>query len=365
MRTLRDEVLILRAAPGFSPAGAALKGGAILEIRKSQNKGGRRARMALLVWLALAALAAVSFTACRRRHRLLYAVVPKGQANIYWQTVHAGAAAEAKEAGVDIGWNGPALETDYTQQIGIVDDFINRHVDGIELAPSDKDALVPAIERAKAAGIPLTIIDSGANTDDYISFVATDNYAGGVMAARRLAQILHDKGNIAVIATVPGGASTMAREQGFQDTMKKEFPKIKIAAFQYGMSDSAKSLAVSEDILAAHPDLDGIFASNESGSIGADQALKERGLAGKVKIVGFDNSPTLVEDLRAGVIDSLVIQDPFQIGYLGLKALVDARAGRKAPRRVDLPPVLVTRENMNDPKIQKLLNPDVEKYLGR
>lgn len=334
-------------------------------LRPTNGEGNTLWRGGLSALLALGALTAAGLTACRTRHRLLYAVVPKGQANIYWQTVHAGAAEEAKEAGVDIDWNGPALETDYTQQISIVDDFINRHVDGIELAPSEKDALVPAIERARAAGIPLTIIDSGADTDDFISFVATDNYAGGVMAARRLAKILDDQGNIAVIATVPGGASTMAREQGFQDTIQKEFPKIKIVAFQYGMSDSAKALAVSEDILAAHPDLKGMFASNESSSIGADQALKERGLAGKVKIVGFDNSPTLVADLQAGVIDSLVIQDPFQIGYQGLKALVDARAGRKPPKRTDLPPVLVTRDNMNDPNIQKLLNPDIEKYLGK
>src|SRR5438309_10387238 len=130
---------------------------------------------------ALLALSlALVVPACRRRERPLYAVIPKGQANAFWQTVHAGAAAEAKEAGVDIDWNGPALETDYTRQITIMDDFINRHVDGIVLAPNDRKALVPAIERAKRASIPLTVVDSGADTEDYVSFVATDNYGGGV-----------------------------------------------------------------------------------------------------------------------------------------------------------------------------------------
>src|SRR5690242_3918580 len=134
---------------------------------------------------------------CNKRTRPLYAVIPKGQAHIFWQTVHAGAAAAAAESGVDIDWNGPAVETDYSRQIAITDDFINRHVDGILLAPTDKDALVPAIHRAAQAGIPITIFDSAASTEEYISFVATDNYGGGVMAARRLAEILHGKGNVA------------------------------------------------------------------------------------------------------------------------------------------------------------------------
>ncbi len=302
---------------------------------------------------------------CRKRQRPLYAVIPKGQAHIFWQTVHAGAAAAAEEAGVDIEWNGPATETEYTRQIGILDDFINRHVDGIELAPADKNALVPAIHRARQAGIPLSAIDSGVNTEDYVSFVATDNYGGGALAARQLAQILRQRGKVAIIAVLPGAASTLAREQGFTDTLAKEFPQLKVVAFQFGMSDRARSLAVTEDILTAHQDLDGIFASNESSTIGAVQAVKERGLAGKVRIVGFDSSPSLIDDLRAGVINALVLQDPFQIGYQGLKVLLDLRAGRAPSKRIDLPPTLLTGDNLNEPKIQKLLNPDIQRYLNR
>ena len=166
-----------------------------------------------------------------------------------------------------------------------------------------------------------------------------------------------------MIAVVPGGASTLAREQGFTDTLAKEFPDIKLVAQQYGMSDRARSLAVSEDILTAHPHLDGMFASNESSTIGAAQAIKERGLAGKVKLVGFDSSPSLNDDLKAGVIDSLVLQDPFQIGYQGLKTLLDHHAGKNVPKIIALPPVLVTHDNMNDPKMQQLLNPDISRYL--
>ena len=245
------------------------------------------------IWAALAFL-----SACAKLQRPLYAVIPKGQAHIFWQTVHAGAAAEAAEAGVDIDWNGPATESDFARQIAITDDFINRHVDGILLAPTDRDALAPAMHRAAQAGIPLSIFDSGANSDEYISFVATDNYGGGAMASRRLAKILNGKGTVAMIAVMPGGASTLAREQGFTETLQKEFPGIKLVASQYGMSDRARSLTVSEDILTAHPGLDALFASNESSTIGAAQAIKERGLSGKVKLVGFDSSPSLVEFAR-------------------------------------------------------------------
>lgn len=324
--------------------------------RRGFSRFAARAVTALLVGLALVA-------ACRRRERPFYAVIPKGQAHIFWQTVHAGAAAAAREAGVDIEWNGPAVESDFSRQITITDDFINRHVDGILLAPTDQNALVPAIQRARQAGIPVSIFDSAANTDAYVSFVATDNYGGGVLAARRLAQILNKRGGVAMIAVMPGGASTLAREQGFKDTLQKEFPGIKLAAWQYGMSDRARSLAVTEDILTANPHLDGIFASNESSTIGAVQAIKERGLAGKIKIVGFDSSPSLIDDLRAGTIDSLVLQDPFEIGYRGLKTLLNLRAGETPTKRIDLPPILVTGQNSKDPKIQRLLNPDIERYL--
>jgi ribose transport system substrate-binding protein len=315
--------------------------------------------------LALCLLTSAASASCRKREKPVYAVIPKGQADIFWQTIHAGAAAAAREGNVDIDWNGPAMETDYTKQIGILDDFINRHVDGIELAPSDIDAQVPAIKRAHQAGIPLSVIDSGANTEDYVSFVATDNYGGGVMAAQRLGEILNHKGNVAIIGVLPGAASTTAREKGFRDTLGKDSQQMKIVAFQYGMSDRARALAVAEDILSANPSLDGFFCSNESSTIGAVQALKQRNITGKIKIVGFDNSPSLVDDVRAGNIDSLVLQDPFQMGYQGLKTLLDQRAGRTPPKRIDLPPTLLTRANLNDARIQKLLNPDIQQYLWK
>lgn len=312
----------------------------------------RKLQSLFLFFLSLSLL-----VSCQRKSQKVIAVVPKGQAHIFWQTVHAGAAAAGKEFGVEIQWNGPATETEYTKQIEIVENFIARRVDGIVLAPTERVALVGVIERARREGIPVTIFDSGADTKNYVSFVATDNYAGGQTAARRLGQLLGGKGKVAVIAVIPGSASTSERERGFQETVQKEFPGIQIAALQYGMSDRARSLAVSEDILTAHPDLQGIFASNESSAVGAAQAVKARNLSGKVRLVGFDSSPSLVDDLKSGVIDSLVVQNPYRMGYAAVKTIIEHLQQKQPPKRIDSGATLVTRDNMNTPEVQKLLNP--------
>ena len=302
-------------------------------------------------------------TACNRSTQLRIAVVPKGQTHIFWQSIHAGAVMAGNEMGAKILWNGPATENDLSTQIGIVDDFISQHVDGIALAPADGQSLVPVVEHAYAEHIPVSIFDSGIQSDKYVSYVSTDNYKGGVMAAQRMALILPEGGKIGVIATAPGGVSTMERERGFKETIEKNSPNLKIVAFQYGMSDRAKSLAVAEDILTANPDIKALFCSNESGSIGAVQGAKSHNLAGKVKIVGFDSSPTLTEDLQAGNIDSLVVQNPFHMGYMVVKTLVDKIHGQTPEKRIDTGAVLVTADNLKDQAVQDLLNPPIQKYL--
>jgi len=302
-------------------------------------------------------------TACNRNTKLRIAVVPKGQTHIFWQSVHAGAAKAGQELNVEILWNGPASENDLSTQIGIVENFITQHVDGIALAPAHGEALVPVVEQAAAAKIPVSIFDSGIKSDKYISYVSTNNYKGGAMAAARMAEILPKGGKIGIIATAPGGVSTMERENGFKETIAKNAPNLVVVAMQYGMSDRAKSLAVAEDILTAHPDIAGIFCSNESGSIGAVQGAKSHNLAGKVKIVGFDSSPTLIEDIQAGNIDSLVVQDPFKIGYTAVQTLVDYIHGKTPEKRIDTGATLVTVANLKDPAVQDLLNPPIQKYL--
>lgn len=312
-------------------------------------------------WLAGLPLGLAGATACRRRKTRVVGVIAQGRSHLFWQSIHAGAVAAAREEGVEILWNAPTSETDYAGQLQIMQAMINRRVDAIAVAPIDKKAMVGAVERAMREGIPVIIYDTGVDTELFVARIATDNYAGGRMAGERMGQILKGKGKVLMLACQPGAASTLAREQGFEDVLREKFPGIRIADKRFGMSDFAKSLAVAENMLTAHPDADGMFASNETGSVGAAQALKAR--RSRTKLVGFDWSPTLLEDLRAGVIDSLVVQDPFRIGYEAVKAAVLKLNGGTPEKIRNLPARLVTRENLDDPDIQRQLNPDLKKYL--
>ena len=307
------------------------------------------------------AVAALPFSGCAKNDKRRIAVVPKGLAHLFWQSVHAGAVKAAREAKVDILWKGPATETDYNGQIQIVDAMINQRVDAICLAPIDKKVMVSAVERAARENIPVVIFDSGIDTESYVSMVATDNYAAGQIAAARMGEILGGRGNVLVVAVQPGGASTMAREQGFEDAIKK-FPGIRIVDKRYGMADFAKSLQVAENMLTAFPDAAGLFASNESSAVGAAQAIKGRKSA-NVKMVGFDWSPTLLADLRSGLIDSLVAQDPFKMGFQSVMAAVNKLDGKPVEKNQPLPPRLITKSNIDSPEVKAQLEPDLKKYL--
>jgi ribose transport system substrate-binding protein len=307
-------------------------------------------------------LACLALTGCNRDRKKVIGVIPKGQAHLFWQSVHAGAVKAARENNVEIDWNGPATETDFNGQLQIVETMINKHVDAIALAPIDKKAMVNVVERAVRQNIPVVIFDSGIDTDSYVSLVATDNYRAGELAAERIAAILKGKGKVAIVAVQVGAASTMAREQGFEDAIRKNHPGIQIVDKRYGDAEVAKSLRVAENMLTAHPDLDAFFASNESSTVGAAQALKAR--KSGLKLVGFDAGPTLEADLRAGVIDSLVVQHPFKMGYEAVTSAVKAINGETPEKNQNLAPRLVTREDLDKPEIQAQLNPDLKQYLN-
>ncbi len=287
------------------------------------------------------------------------AVVPKGTAHVFWQTVHAGAKTAGQEMDATILWQGTQDETQRERQIAIVEDFIIDQVDGIVLAPQDADALVPAINKVDRAGIPLVLFDSGANTDKYVSFVATDNYQGGVRAAEKMGDLLPGGGTVIVIAVNPGSESTTQREQGFEDTIKKDYPQIEIVDKQYGYSDREQSRAVTEDLLTKYPDVDGVFGPNESSTFGALLALRAQGYAGKKKFVGFDSSAELNKALENKEIHALVLQDPFKMGYQAVKAVIDHLNGKDVPKRIDTGVRIVTPENMNTAEFKELLEPDL------
>jgi len=310
------------------------------------------------LFLAVMLLIIIFYINClnRESQRIRILVTPQSVVASFWVTVKAGADSAGKELGVDVIWKGPPTEADVDNQISILEDYINQGVDAIVLAALDNKALIPIVKRAVSRNIPMILIDSGIDSDDPASFIATDNVLGANMAARMLAELIGFRGKVALIPFFPGTSTSIHREKGFKDEIAK-YPGIELVTVQYSQNDMAIAMAVTENILTAFPDIDGIFAANEPGAIGASQAILARGLAGKVKIVGFDAAPNEIDALKKNIIQALIVQNPFKMGYLGVKYAVDVIHGKKIPERVDTGVTVVTNENLYNDEIQKLLYP--------
>jgi ribose transport system substrate-binding protein len=288
-------------------------------------------------------------------------VIPKGTTHEFWKSVHAGAENAAKELGnVEIFWKGSHLESDGDGQISVVQDFITQKVDGICLAPLDSQALISYVEEAKQQGIPTVIFDSALKDESSIvSYVATDNYKGGELAARRLVEAMGGKGNVILLRYNPGSESTEQREQGFLDTLKKDFPEIAILSDnEYSGTTPESSLDKAQQLLIKFRDqVNGIFAVCEPVSTGVFKALEQEGLSGKVKFVGFDPSRQLTQAMRDGKMDGIVLQDPVRIGHDAVIALLKHIDGQTVEKRISTGEYVATPANMDEPQMHKLLNP--------
>jgi ribose transport system substrate-binding protein len=213
-----------------------------------------------------------------KKYRIM--VIPKGTSHEHWKSIHAGAARAAADLGtVEIIWKGPQKEDERTEQISLVQTAAQTQVDGIVLAPMDAEALVPPVEEAVAKGIPVVIIDSALRSQKPISYVATDNYHGGVLAADRLAEVLGGKGKIILMRYMVGSASTEEREKGFTDTIAK-YPEITyVSDDQYAGATTDTAQKTAQSLVARFRGrFDGVFCPNESSTSGMLRALREAGL---------------------------------------------------------------------------------------
>jgi ribose transport system substrate-binding protein len=290
---------------------------------------------------------------------LTVAVIPKGTTHDFWKSVEAGAQAAGKDLGVQIQWKGPLMENDRAQQIAIVEQFVSGNVSGIVLAPLDDTALVKPVQGAMAKGIPVVIIDSalkGTAGKDFVSFVATNNHTGGVLGGERLAKLLGNKGKVVLLRYDVGSASTTEREAGFLEVMKKN-PGIQILVDnRYAGPTAGEAKTHAMELVDKLKQADGIFCPNESTTMGMLLALRQNNLAGKVKFVGFDTTPPLVEALKSGEIHALVAQNPVKMGYDGVKVMVDKLHGQSVPTAEDTGVKLIDGNNLTTPDVQKLLS---------
>jgi ribose transport system substrate-binding protein len=326
-------------------------------------------RLLAAAWLVCAGMA----IACGSRDASgtpTIAVIPKGTSHIFWQSIHAGAEKAARELNVRIIWRGPLREDDRDSQVSEVEGFISRGVSGIVLAPLDDAALAAPVAEAKRRGIPVVVIDSGLKGDDYVSFVATDNRPGGRLGGEHLATSLNRRGKVVLLRYAEGSESTIQREAGFLEAIAQANAIEVVSANQYGGADVEGAYKKGEALLSRFKNadgslgVDGIFCPNESTTMAMLRVLEDNGWAGKVKFVGFDSSDALARGLENGHLDGLVLQDPVNMGYLGVKTMVAHLRGQPVERRVDTGVRVITRAQMNEPEARELLRPDLSKWLN-
>lgn len=282
------------------------------------------------------------------------AVITKLTNTVFWESVHAGAQAAGKDFGYEIVWDGPDRETNTARQIQMVDEAIARHVAGVLIAPVDRLGLVPAVDKLASLKIPCAIIDSGVESVQFLSYAATYNFEGGVLAARRMGKTLDGKGNVLVVRHLPGSHATLKRIAGFTNTIANEFPGIKIVDSQSGQDTVEIARRVTEEMLKRNADVQGLFACNVDTSVGALQALKAQKRS-EVKMVAFDPHKTLLDGLRSGQVDAIILQNPYKMGFEGVKAVAMHIKGQSVPRMIDTGVEIVTDENLTEPKILRLL----------
>ena len=289
---------------------------------------------------------------------LTIAVIPKGTTHVFWKSVEAGARKAGEELDIDIVWKGPLKENDRAQQIALVEQFVGEGVDGIVLAPLDDRALLRPVRAAARSQIPVVIIDSGLRAEvgrDFASFVATDNREGGRLAGRRLAELLGGRGKVVLLRYQVGSASTTNREEGFLETLS-EYDDIELLVDnQYAGATAGDAIKKSQELLDQLRGSDGVFCPNESSTYGMLVTLRKNNLASRLKFVGFDASAELIDALKKGEIQGLVVQNPYRMGYDGVRTVLSSIRGEDVAPRIDTGVELVTRENLSDPAIQQLV----------
>lgn len=280
--------------------------------------------------------------------------IPKSTSATFYLFLVKGAKDKANELGYTIDYQGPATEADMAAQVDLVRNITKKKPAGILLAALDSEALIPPVEEAIAAGVPVAMVDSGINSDAPVFSIITDQYKGGFMAGEEMAKELGEKGTVANLG-IQAGSVSAGRSQGFADAIA-QYPDMKVLETQWTDADAAKSLNIATDIITANPDIAGFFSAAAPIASGIAQAAKAKGIDKKVKIITFDPSPEILPLFDDGTISAIIAQDPYQMGYQGVAAIDAFKNGQKIdPAKVELAPVLITPENVKSEEVQKLL----------
>ncbi len=287
------------------------------------------------------------------------ALIAKMNSGYHWGAIKQGADTAAREFNINIDFNAPDDEEDVEGQIKLVNQAIDKKVDALILAASDYNALVKVTERAFDLHIPVVIIDSEVNTKKINSYIATDNYNAGKKAGNALADLVGKSCNVAIMNFVKGSKNAEQREEGLLSFIS-QYPGIKVTEKAYCSSDTNLAYQLTRKIISEHPEVNAIVAFNAISSEGVAEAVDQAGLSGRIKIVSFDSTPKEIDYMEKEVIQATITQNPFSMGYLGVKYAVDLLNKKNVPVYTDTGSKIITRENMYLPENQKLLFPIVK-----
>jgi ribose transport system substrate-binding protein len=276
----------------------------------------------------------------------------------FWKIARDGIEVARKEFDVQVEIKGAQSEFDVAEQIQILEQAILTKPDAIVLAASDYKTITPIAEKIRKKGIPLVIIDSGINSDIANSFIATDNIAAGHKMGELLSKLVDPSKRIAIVSHVQGSSTAILREQGARSGLSANFSST-IEGPYFSNGSLERAYEITKELLKDHPDIGGIAGLNEITTLGAAQAIKELGLKGQVKLVGFDGSRDEIKLIEEGVIQAVVIQKPFNMGYLGIKTAFQVLNGQKVDKTIDTGAQVINHENMYSIENQKLLFPVV------
>src|SRR5271168_5260182 len=291
-------------------------------------------------------------------------IIVKDTTSNYWQIVLAGARKAGKDLGVKVPELGAQSESDITGQISILENAVSETPAALVISPTEFKALGKPIDEA-AKKTPIIGIDSAADSKAFTSFLTTDNVQGGRIAADGLAEGITAKygkaeGDVALITSLPGVGSLDQRAKGFKEVLAAKYPGLKLVADKVADGQATTGLNIMTDLITANPNLRGVFASNLIMAQGAGQAVAENKKADTIKLVGFDSDDKLIGFLKDGTIYALVVQDPYRMGYDGVKTALAVSKGEKVPANVDTGANLITKANMDGEKQHALLFPKVK-----
>lgn len=284
------------------------------------------------------------------------ALVSKGFQHQFWQAVKQGAEQRAEELGVRITFDGPAAETEIAQQLEMLTTAIDKNPDAIGYAALDPEACVAPLEQAAAKDIPVVYFDAPCNGDVGLSLSATDSKVAGALAAEHMAELIGGEGEVAIVGHSQINSTGVERRDGFVDKIEADYPDIEIVDIQYGDGDHLKSADIAKAMIAAHPDLKGIYGTNEGSAIGVVNAAGELGLEpGALTIVGFDSGAAQINAIKDGTMAGAITQDPIGIGEQVVQAAYDAANGDAVEEFYDTGSYWYDATNLDDEKIAAVL----------